>query len=166
MPKSKAEMWLEEYPSIPKEILRLNQVLNYAIESRKYADANVKAVIISDMPKATKQRDRMSEAVENLVDNLDVIAKRIEKDVEDVKQKINRLLHKKKVIDDIWVDDVLTKDEKRILELKYFNNASWQAISFKISYSERQIYRLHKSAIQKINEKIENTAVNVSQSVL
>jgi DNA-directed RNA polymerase specialized sigma subunit len=154
MKKTKAEYWLEEYKDIPKEILRLNQVLSYAIEARTYADGNLAAATISDMPRGTGTSNKTLQSVEKCLDNLRDIADKMLDDIEDTKEKINRLIEKKNQIDAIWFGDYLTKEEKRVIELRYFEDCDWRTVARKMNYSERQVFNIHNDAIRKINQKL------------
>ena len=45
----------------------------------------------------------------------------------------------------------LSEQEKMVMRLRYIDKLSWVSISFKLNYSERQIYYIHERALKKID---------------
>lgn len=74
--------------------------------------------------------------------------------LDEMKQKIIYYRYRKvKICLELYdkIEILEDEQEKRIMKYRYLRGYQWDYIAEKIGYSERQIYNIHKKAIQKIN---------------
>lgn len=102
------------------------------------------AYILSDMPKppkGSKISDPTGEALINVLDKYDAMINDLSRSLQRIGENIR------------WVDSALTlidPDEKRIIELYYFENRSWANITITTGWPERTCFYKRDCALKKI----------------
>ena len=127
-----------------KELERMSD-LGYQLKKLKAREDDLResvqglTTILSDMPKANSHYDKMAEYVTRLeeirAEYADMIAEH-----EDL-----QLRYAKAVL-------VLNRKERKVLELRYESGFGWQRISWKLHFSESHVFRLHKTALEKVKD--------------
>ena len=79
---------------------------------------------------------------------LDIISKIIDLENE-IDEEIEQFIALKKQIRDV-INQVEDVNEKLVLKYRYLIFLQWDEICVKMSYSKRQMYRIHDSALEKI----------------
>ncbi len=64
------------------------------------------------------------------------------------------------------INSIKLQKIKRILELRYIDCFEWEFIAEKMGYSLRHTYRLHKKAINMVEEKFNNIEERLIQHVI
>ena len=112
------------------------------IEELELQKSGVGSIVIDDMPKG--EGCNLYERVDYILDKIDKIERDIRKDMISM---CDLLIY--------WQGKVnkLEGYERVIISLRYFELLSWRLISKELPYDERQIYRMHASALKNL-EKI------------
>ena len=131
------------YPDIPQEIQKLNAEINDIINRKDETRDMLQAQHLSDMPKNSETGNPVLTAVVQLVD-------RYGEQLLDIIEQINEYMDIQQEINTVWM--ILDKDEKRVLELRYFDRMRWDWIPAKLHYSRRQCFEIHNNAIAKIKK--------------
>jgi len=129
------------YPDIPQEIQKLNAEMNDILNCKDETRDMLQAQHLTDMPKGGDKSNPTLTAVIQLVD-------RYSEQVLDIIDKINDYIDIKQEIDSFWIQ--LDKDEKRVLELRYFDRMRWDWIPAKMHYSRGYCFEIHNKAIARI----------------
>jgi len=125
---------LQEYKWIQKNIKNLTETLE---ELRSQAEC--KSPVLSDEPKGSYQSfDQIPRLVSNIVEVEENL-------IEKLKQSYELL---GKIEDCI---SILNEKEKHLLRLRYVNCMPWKDICINMSYSRRQVNRIHSKALVKIS---------------
>lgn len=132
---------LIEYPYITGRIQGYNREIN-EILSIKY-DTSVTAKI-TGMPGGGQISDPTLQAIEQIVDRLDVHITR-------TKERISRLLDDKEMVDSRL--DRLDIQQRRVIEYRYFNGMNWPEIFEAMRYSKTQVYDIHHKALAAMEAK-------------
>jgi len=138
------------YPDIPQEIQRLNKDLNDINSYKDETRDMLQAQHLSDMPKGGDISNPTLTATIQLID-------RYGEHTLHIIDQINEYMDVKEEVDSAWM--VLERDEKRVLELRYFDRMRWDWIPAKMHYSRRECFRVHNDAIKKIKQ---NTKTNMA----
>lgn len=109
------------------------------LEEFRSANAGIKAVVISDMPRATGQAHDLSEYVAKLDD--------LEAALWDAVVDYRRLAEE--------VEGVISTEanatHQRLLRLRYIDGMTFERIAVEMGYSWRQVMRLHYLAVMDLN---------------
>lgn len=143
----KIENILYLYPDIPERVQKLNAELNMIMLSRNESYNTLKAVQITDMPHGTGTGDPTGDAVSRMIDKADASAQKII-------EQINTLLDYKTELDYILNSGFLDYNERRYIELRYFDRYNKKRIPDIMYYSSRQCDRFRKKAIAKIEAEM------------
>lgn len=142
--------YLENYNNVGDEIRRLNSELNRLLECREDTYNTIKAQTLSDMPRSPMKQgdDVVSKAailtIERFVKSVNCISLRI-KDLLDMQDEFNQ----------VWFKPMLlSSEEKRIIELRFFHEKQWDEVAVKVGYSERHCTRLAMMAIDKMQTSL------------
>ncbi len=136
--------FLKDYPFLSAEILRLQKELNTALKARKDTYITVKAAPLAMHRGSSGISDSVSDAVQIIVD-------RLENDIAFYVRQINIILDQKAMFEKIWFgQELLSKAERTILEMRHFDHYPWPTIAKTVRYSERQCQRLNEMAIEKM----------------
>jgi DNA-directed RNA polymerase specialized sigma subunit len=134
---------LYEYPTIGQDILKQNKELTEFIKSKDEEYGSLGNYDLNFTP--TSSSDGKYDPI------LETIL-RFEKHVRYLSNKVNSLIEQKEQTEKMLL--ILTPQEKRIIELRYFYRLSWYAVSVKAHYCEKQCRRINKEAIIKLNKYI------------
>lgn len=137
------EQMLIIYPDIPQEIMRLNKDLNDINNCKDETRDTLQAQVLTDMPRGTEITNPTLTATIQLID-------KYSSHVQHIIDQINDYIDTKEMLDGIWIE--LDKDEKRVLELRYFDRIRWDWIPAKMHYSRAQCFNIHNDAIKKIKK--------------
>jgi len=129
------------YPDIPQEIQKLNAEINDIINRKDETRDMLQAQHLSDMPKNSETGNPVLTAVVQLVD-------RYGEQVLDIIDQINEYMDIQQEINSAWM--ILDNDEKRVLELRYFDRMRWDWIPAKMHYSRGYCFEIHNKAIARI----------------
>lgn len=129
---------LRGYKYIMPDVRELNENLN------GYLESTVKAVTISDMPRANTN---------NISDPVGDLIARYGDDISSLVSKINELLDKKQLIENMLV--CLSSVERRIITYRYIDRPEqagdiYTWIAGRIGYERRQVIRIHNTALVKL----------------
>lgn len=127
---------LMEYRKINIELTQLEE----HIARLESAIKSPKGQIITDMPKggqATGMEDKIIKLIEYR-DSRDLLW--------------DKLIAKQQKINNI-IDSIPDSTQRTILRYRYILGLKWSDICLKTSYDERQIFRIHKKAIENISAK-------------
>ena len=153
--RKEIERILYQYGNIPSDIQKLNKQLNDIITNKEYTYNTLQAAKCTGEGHGTDISDQTYTAVEKLIDTF-------KERIDDIVYQINQLILLQKQIDDIFHSPDLNMEERRIINLRYFNYYSWQRIPATMKYSRSQCFRVYGSAIDKIErmyfEAIRKTA--------
>lgn len=142
--------YLKNYNQIGSEIRRLNSELNRLLVCREDTYNTLKAQVIDGMPK--KQR----------LDGVDIVSEsvlftvlRFGKSIELLGEQINNLLNQCDLFNNIWSNSAILKpEERKIIELRYFDQLTWEIVAYKMNYSQRQCKRLVSSALKILQNNV------------
>ena len=141
--------YLENYPYINTELLRIQRELNEAIQGKKDTYCTLKAVPITGMPGSPHISDSVYASVQTLVDRYDVKILRYT-------HEINSILDEKALFEKIWFSNAIMSNEDRaIIELRCFERYRWPDISRKMKYSEKQCQRLFERVLKKMQCEVD-----------
>lgn len=140
---------LIEYPYITGRIQGYNREIN-EILSIKY-DTSVTAKI-TGMPGGGQISDPTLQAIEQIVDRLDVHITRTQ-------ERISRLLDDKEMVDSRL--DRLDIQQRRVIEHRYFNGMHWPDIQKAMDYSEATVFRIHRAALEAMEDDSKRQDVTV-----
>lgn len=129
---------LIEYPYITSRVQALNREINEMLSIKH--DTSITARL-TGMPPSGQISNPTLQAVEQIVDRLDVHIDRI-------KDRINRLLDAKELVDSRL--DRLDIQERRVIEHRYFSGRNWPEIQESMRYSRTTVFRIHGSALDKM----------------
>lgn len=129
---------LIEYPYISGRVRELNREINEILDIKH--DTSVTARL-TGMPSGGQISNPTLQAVEQIVDRLDV-------HIERIRDRITRLLDAKEMVDSRLCR--LDIQERRVIEYRYFNNRNWPEIQEAMRYSRTTVFRIHGSALDKM----------------
>ncbi len=149
------ERFLREYPTLGMEILRLNRELNNTIMCKNESYNTLQAQTLTDMPK-----NRTPEEIQSSVEKAVIrIADKFDEQVSYYTNRINSLIEQQKLFEAIWAEqNLLMSTERRIIELRYFYDYSWERICRTMYYSRSQASAILRAALEKMQQRIESTA--------
>ena len=125
---------LSEYRSICREIEQLRQIME---QLRRDAE-NLRAVSMTGMPGAAKMRtDPIGAAIVRCLEASQPYA-----------EKLDALLTKRAQIENAIA--VLPQLERELMRCRYLQGLRWEDVCAQMHYSQRQIYRLHASALERL----------------
>lgn len=136
MTSQEKKRYLSQYRYIRDEIADLLQDIE---EWRTIAEKTTASYNAS--PSGGGSADKLTNVVAKIIEIKDKCAEHLER-MEQVRRNIEKAIEE--------VDDV---ELKRILRRRYIRGWSFPRIADDMGYSERQILRLHGTALQKVNEK-------------
>lgn len=154
------EYILREYPHIPEKIQKLNNELNNIIQCSDLTYNTLKAQRLTGMPHSTDTSDQVYDAVEKIIDRYDAR-------INNIKNKINMWLDIQEKVDEIFYKpELLTIEERRIIELRYFHQFPWYRIPSVMRYSRRQCERFQHQALYKLNNEYIKLAENGGKNMV
>lgn len=146
------ENMLELYPIIPQEVKRLNAELNEFLQTIDINRCTLKANTIDGMPRGTETTDPTYNAVEYITTKMDSYAKKILDTIEEyisIKEGLDKALL------------ILSRDERKVVELRYFDCIRWDWIPAKMHYSRAHCFNIHNRAIKILKTKLkQNRGLN------
>jgi len=150
-----AERFLREYPSMGEEIMRLNRELNNLIMCKDESYCTLGAQNITDMPRNATPEENPSSVEKAVIKLIDRFAEREDFYI----GKINYLIEQQKMFERIWADmDLLSSVERRIIELRCFQESTWDSVCQVIHYSRRGAEKIYQKAISKLQDQINSVA--------
>lgn len=131
------------------ELHRLQKELNELIKSKHEAYVSLKSVPITGTPKSNSVSDNVYSTVQLIVDHYDT-------EINYYTRQINRLLDDKALFEKAWFNhDLLSHEERAIVELRCFDRCRWPDIARTLKYSEKQCQRLLDKVIDKIQCEVD-----------
>lgn len=128
---------LKSYINIKREIEQIKYSINEIRDLARFP----KIQIITDMPMHH----------DSDMDTLGKLMVRIESLEEKYTKLLNELLDKRNDIEDAITDlDIL---EQKVIRYRYFSGMKWNQISKKIGFAQRQTFRIHSTALEKLSKK-------------
>lgn len=109
------------------------------LEEFRATNAGIKAVVISDMPKASGGAHDLSEYVAKLDD--------LEADLWDAVVEYRRQAEAVEAV----IDTEANETHQRLLRLRYIDGMTFERIAVEMGYSWRQVMRLHYLAVMSLN---------------
>ena len=130
-----------------KDFLKTIKQLENQIESKRYMAQTyrtlaegVRSPVYSDMPKSpNRQLEPMAEALMKAVE--------LEEEIKALEYELTQ-----KRADVIDLISKLEKDYQIVLIKRYFEKKSWGEIAASMYYTERWIYKMHGTALKKLDE--------------
>ncbi|NLU53423.1 MAG: hypothetical protein GXX10_11255 [Clostridiaceae bacterium] len=141
--------YLRDYPFINDEILRLQKELNEIIRHKHESYATLKAVPITDMPKGSGLSDPVYNTVQVIIDRYD-------HKIEYYTQKINQILDDKALFEQIWFSEILSSEERSVIDYRCFQHFDWKQTAKLMKYSTKQCRRIFNRAIEKLQSEVDN----------
>lgn len=124
------KQYLQSYVVLSSSIKVIENVINtFEYEQSQYASIIQNEVIL----------DKINMALERLIFNLSKILNE--------KNKVCRIILKE-------IEEMDSGIEQNILLLKYINGYTWEQICEMMNYSLRQVYYIHKHALQHFGNKL------------
>lgn len=124
---------LMQYHSVELEVKQIKERLEY-LEERK---TSIKSQVITDMPGGGESMDILT-LITKIEDNqIELIKKQIK--LVDIMEKIEHT-----------IDKLEDSTDRLILRARYIQCKKWEEICVELSYSLRQIHRLHSDILNKI----------------
>ena len=152
------ERFLREYPILGDELMRLNKELNNLIMCKEDNYNTLKAQNITDMPRSATPEDNPS-SVEKAVIRLMDIEQRFDIQTLYYTNRINDLIEQKRMFEEVWATkELLTKFERRVIELRCFIEYDWATVSRLTNYSRTSVIRVFESAVSKIERRMDELA--------
>lgn len=143
------KLFLRDYPFINTELQRLQKELNELIKSKQETYVTLKAVSVTGMPKSTVPSDNVYSTVQVLVDRYDA-------KINYYTKQINNLLDEKELFEKAWFNrNLLSHEERAIIELRCFERYRWPDIARVLKYSEKQCQRLLDKVIEKLQCEVD-----------
>ncbi len=140
------ENMLREYEGIPSKIMQLNKELNDMLANKNQTYNVLQASMVSNMPHGTEVGNPTLRAVEKIIDNYT-------KHIEYISGEINFYINLKQTLDKALSE--LTLEEKRVVELRYFDRWKMGRIPREMKYSWKQVTRFKNEALSKISKEIQ-----------
>ena len=149
------ERFLREYPSLGEEIMRLNRELNNIIICKEDSYNTLKAQNITGMPRNATPEENQSIVERAVICLLD----RYQERTNYYTNRINDLIETQRMFEAIWADmQLLTTIERRVIELRCFQETTWSMIGQLIHYSRQGAESIYHKAIEKIHSRMESIA--------
>lgn len=141
---------LKDYPLIDETIDKLTERLNNTILRKQDTCDTLKAAKARpDASQHTEVGNTVLSAVARICDNF-------EEEIKDIEFQISKwLIIQRDVRHKVYEPNVLTKEERRIIELSFFEEVNWKLIPQIMNYSKKQCYNIQNSALYKIGIKID-----------
>lgn len=139
---------LKDYPLIDETIDKLTKRLNNTILRKQDSCDTLKAAKARpDASQHTEVGNTVLSAVERICDNF-------EEEIKDIEFQISKwLIIQRDVRNKVYEPNVLTKEERRIIELTYFEEVNKKLIPQIMNYSRMQCNRYQRTALDKILTK-------------
>lgn len=154
------EKILYDYANISYSIQKLNRELNEIITGKNETYNTLKAAKMSGIPHGTDISNQVLDAVEKLID-------RYLDRVKEITYQINKLMDLQQQVDSImYQPDLLTIEERRIVDLRYIKQYQWYRIPSVMKYSRAQCFRIHEKALEKISQTFQNMRQNETKRVI
>jgi DNA-directed RNA polymerase specialized sigma subunit len=147
----KIEEMLLEYPHTGETICKLNKELNDIMQNKRQTYNTLQSSKITGIPHTTDTSDTTYNAVERLID---CYGERIR----DISQQIEDAIELKEIVDICF--KVLDIEERRVIELRYFQLYKWTRIPYTMKYSLSSCEKFKQSALKKMNEEYAKFTVN------
>jgi len=141
--------YLKGYPNINDEIQRLQKELNFFIKCKHESYCTLKA-IPADMSKV-----KVSGISDQVYASVQVIVDRYDKKIEYYTDQINRILDEKALFEMIWFSDILSNEDRAIIQYRCFEHLKWPEIARIMKYSKRQCQRHLDDVIDKIQCEVD-----------
>lgn len=123
----------------------LNQYLNCEHEIQHKQE---KARQIRDMGESITQSFSPAPARSGPSDKVGIAAGRLADMAAEIEADTQRLF---RIMQDVEaVIELLPQKEKEVLRLRYINGLKWEQIAEKLKYTDRNVYLLHKAALDRI----------------
>lgn len=129
-----------------KEYLKSFKVLDTLIDS-KIKDIKRLRSLISSVKSINTGEKVKSSNTDNGIDNTVIKIVDLEKDY---KNLVLLYINKRKELDKILVQ--MNTKERLLIELRYINGLTWEQMAWQMNYSEPQIYRIHKYALNNLKK--------------
>lgn len=151
------ENMLLEYTYIPETVQELNAELNDMLGNKDSLYGKINSAKITGMPYGTDVGDPTFETVRQIIDRYD-------KRVIEIRDRINELLDNKAMLEQAL--RYLSIEEHRLIDLRYFKGYKMNRIQYIIHFNLSHCYRMHESAIDKINNYYQNMRKNEKKLVV
>ena len=130
----------KEYLMNYKKVYKKIESLKEQLDSLREVEQSIRSQQLSDMPKGGNRHQDLSDLMVKLEDLQTQIADAITESCR-IKLEIEEALWK--------LEDA---EEARVLRFRYIYFAKWEEISKTMSYSRKQIQRIHQKAIQNLKD--------------
>lgn len=142
--------YLRDYPFINSELQRLQKELNALIQGKHDTYCTLKAVPLTGMPRSHSVSD-------NVFNTVQVIIDRYDHKISYYTNQINSILDEKALFEKAWFNnDLITNEDRAIIELRCFDRNRWPYIARSMKYSEKQCQRLLDRVIQKLQCEVDD----------
>ena len=147
MSEEELKQMLYAYPHITQGVVELNRELSDILKM-KGENSYIASSRMDGMPGSPNVGDP-------LLDHVIYLDERYRRSVDSKVNEINRLLDIKESVEKIlrwlWLNDSSErKSEYELIQLRYFDREGWVAISMKLNFDEKWIYKVHSRIIEKI----------------
>lgn len=141
--------YLKEYPFLNIELHRLQKELNTLIQNKHETYCTLQTVPLTGMPSGNNISDSVLNTIQILIDRFD-------KDIFYYTSKINDLLDEKALFEKAWFNkNVMTNEDRAIIQLKCFEHNSWRHVARTMKYSDKQCQRIYEKAMQKLQCEVD-----------
>mgnify|MGYP000950536816 CR=1 FL=1 len=148
--------YLRGYPYINIEMQRLQKELNALIMSKHDTYCTLHAAPLTGMPSGNSIPDSVYQTVQ-------VIADRYDHKINFYVNKINNLIDDKALFEKVWFNNnVMTNEDRAIIEFRCFERYRWPDIARKMRYSEKQCQRFLDKTIQKMQLEVDKLSDDVT----
>ena len=125
------------YNDIKKEIERINE----RIAELEHRLCNPKSPVLDDIPIRTSSMSSSLEAgVLKLIELKDMYKDLVDK-LADRQMTIERSINELVILEPL---------ERDLIRFRYFDSMTWEAIAEKIGYSNRHVFRIHNTILEKL----------------
>lgn len=125
---------LQQYVALQKEA----KLIYDSYREFKAKITSIQSLIITDMPGAAAQQDKIG----NMLAKLEQLEHKIN-------ARVKELVVLRTNIEDA-IEGLGDPVERMILTLRYISNMSWEKIAVEMNYAWAQIHRMHSKALEKI----------------
>lgn len=141
--------YLKDYPFLNIELHRLQKELNTLIKNKHEAYCTLQSAPLTGIPSGNNISDPVINSIQVLIDRFD-------RKILYYTNKINTLLDEKALFDKAWFNkEVMTNEDRAIIQLKCFEHQSWRNVARTMKYSDRQCQRLYEKVLQKLQSEVD-----------
>lgn len=145
MTKAMIKDLLKRHAYVEEEIRNCVEAMQCLVDDIEY-ERDLKAYISDGMPHTKNgHADPTYQRAQKILDDFRMQIDRIEK-------RQGGLFESRALVQEML--DILTPEEKLIIELRYFHKYRWCVVASKVGYSQKHCYRLLNNGIHKIEMSV------------